>query len=62
MAILNSYEADECCGDIISKWLRNGWLEYEDTWICPVCGIEWTPHNMGGIQHWVPRSTVIIVR
>jgi hypothetical protein len=62
MAILNSYEPDECCGDRISKALRSGALENKDSWTCPKCGMEWTPHSMGRINHWFPRTLTAIVR
>lgn len=59
---LNSVEGDECCGSKITKALGDGALDKVDEWVCPKCGMKWTPEMHGDIRHWMPRPYVILVR
>lgn len=52
--MLESHEDDSCCGKRIGKALHDGLLESKAEWICPKCGLEWRPHVVGEIRHWMP--------
>lgn len=53
MEIINSHDADKCCGKLISKALLAGELAAAESWICPKCGETWRPRMHETIRHWV---------
>jgi hypothetical protein len=57
--MLQSHEADKCCGKRISKELRDEKLDTAESWECPVCGLEWRPQIVAGIRHWSPHCPVM---
>lgn len=68
--MLNSHEADPCCGDALSEALRSGALDDAESWTHEECGMEWKPRftsqriegwDAVTIRHWVPVPLVVIV-
>ncbi len=67
MALLQTYQPDNCCGSYLSTALLSGKLECVGSWHCPVCEQEWRAEvfqlDMGeGVRYWSPHSPVLIFR
>lgn len=60
--MLNSHEADACCGAAIGDALLSGALDQAERWTHEECGMEWRPELFGTIRHWKPHPIALIVR
>src|ERR1019366_4508097 len=43
-AVTQTFEAEGCCYEPISKALADGKLDKRESWCCPICGAEYRPH------------------
>ena len=60
--MLNCYQEDDCCGDLLADALYDGKLDDADRFECPACGVEWRPQMIKGISFWTLHEIIEVLR